>query len=221
MKLQAPKRSFSARLPSKMKLRNSKTKFSARLPSKMILRARIGSQATTKGTHHFRVTGVGFQAHLVTCDPIFFTSTRRNSEYGHKRPMSPKNYESQGGYFVLLMNMKALQGQLDQPYLLFWTGEATNFPESAAVASTLKHKHALVRWMPLSISWSSGMDVWLLASSCATWTPMTSKCRQPWWSMQRRSMIAWKLKFHKCKATEDPRLRSCLWNRKWMRWKRS
>ena len=54
----------------------------------MILRARIGSQATTKGTHHFRVTGVGFQAHLVTCDPIFFTSKRRNSEYGHKRPMS-------------------------------------------------------------------------------------------------------------------------------------
>ena len=41
-----------------------KRSFSARLPSKMILRARIGSQATRKGTHHFRVTGVGFQGHL-------------------------------------------------------------------------------------------------------------------------------------------------------------
>ena len=37
----------------------------------MILRARIGSQATTKGTHHFCVTGVGLQAHLVTCDLSF------------------------------------------------------------------------------------------------------------------------------------------------------
>ena len=36
----------------------------------MILRARIGSQATTKGTHQFCVTGVGLQAHLVTCDPM-------------------------------------------------------------------------------------------------------------------------------------------------------
>ena len=112
---EALKRSFSARLPSKMKLRRSKTtlfcetsfkndasklyneaflrdflqkwscetqkrSFSARLPSKMILQARIGSQATTKGTHHFCVTGVGLQAHLVTCDPIFFISKRRNSE---------------------------------------------------------------------------------------------------------------------------------------------
>ena len=92
------KGSFSARIPSKMKLRSSKTKlfcetsfkneavklkkgsFSARLPLKMILRARIGSQATTKGAHHFRVAGVGFQAHIVTCDPIIFTSKRRNSE---------------------------------------------------------------------------------------------------------------------------------------------
>ena len=57
-----------------------KRSFSARLPSKMILRARIGSQATTKGTHQFCVTGVGLQAHLVTCDPIFFGSKRRNSE---------------------------------------------------------------------------------------------------------------------------------------------
>ena len=104
---------------------------------------------------------------------------------------------------------------------LFWTGEATSSPESAAVASTLKHKHALVQSMLLSISWSSGMDVWLLALSCATWTSTTSKCSQPWWSMRRHSTIAWKLKFHRCKATEDPRLRSWLWNRKWMRWKRS
>ena len=37
----------------------------------MILRARIGSQATTQGTHQLYVTGVGLQAHLVTCDPIF------------------------------------------------------------------------------------------------------------------------------------------------------
>ena len=109
------KRSFSARLPSKMELRSSKTKlfcetsfkneasklkneaflrdflqkwsfetqkpsFSVRLPSKMILRARIGSQATTKGTHQLYVTGVGLQAHLVTCDPILFGSKRRNSE---------------------------------------------------------------------------------------------------------------------------------------------
>ena len=103
----------------------------------------------------------------------------------------------------------------------FWTGEAANSPESAAVASTLKHKHALVQWMLLSISWSSGMDVWLLALSYDTWTSTTSKCSQPWWSTRRRSMIAWKLKFHRCKATEDPRLRSWLWNRKWMRWKRS
>ena len=29
-----------------------------------------------------------------------------------------KNHESQGGYFVLLMNVKALQGQLDQPYVV-------------------------------------------------------------------------------------------------------
>ena len=112
---EALKRSFSARLPPKMKLRSSKTKlfceisfkneasklknqaflrdflqkwsfealkrsFSARFPSKMILRARIGSQATTKGTHQFCVTGVGLQAHLVTCDPIFYGSKRRNSE---------------------------------------------------------------------------------------------------------------------------------------------
>ena len=47
-----------------------KRSFSARFPSKMILRARIGSQATTKGTHQFCVTGVGLQAHLVTCDPM-------------------------------------------------------------------------------------------------------------------------------------------------------
>ena len=107
---EAPKWSFSARLPPKMELRSSKTKlfcetsskneawklkneaflrdflqkwsletqkttFSVRLPSKMILRARIGwigPQATTKGTHQLYVTGVGLQAHLVTCDPIFF-----------------------------------------------------------------------------------------------------------------------------------------------------
>ena len=72
----------------------------------------------------------------------------------------------------------------------FWTGEAANSPESAAVASTLKHKHALVQWMLLSISWSSGMDVWLLALSYDTWTSTTSKCSQPWWSTRRRSMIA-------------------------------
>ena len=112
---EALKRSFSARLPPKMKLRSSKTKlfcetsfkneaaklkneaflrdflqkwsyetqkrsFSARLPPKIMLRARIGSQATTKGPHHFRVAGVGLRAHLVTCDPIFFTSKRRNSD---------------------------------------------------------------------------------------------------------------------------------------------
>lgn len=29
-----------------------------------------------------------------------------------------KNHDSQGGYFVLLMNVKALQGQLDQPYVV-------------------------------------------------------------------------------------------------------
>ncbi|CAL1132261.1 unnamed protein product, partial [Cladocopium goreaui] len=29
-----------------------------------------------------------------------------------------ENHESQGGYFVLLMNVKALQGQLDQPYVV-------------------------------------------------------------------------------------------------------
>ena len=29
-----------------------------------------------------------------------------------------KNHESQGDYFVLLMNVKALQGQLDQPYVV-------------------------------------------------------------------------------------------------------
>ncbi|CAL1145140.1 unnamed protein product [Cladocopium goreaui] len=29
-----------------------------------------------------------------------------------------KNHESQGGYFVLLMNVKALQGHLDQPYVV-------------------------------------------------------------------------------------------------------
>ena len=109
------KRRFSARLPSKMMLRSSTTKlfcetsfkneaaklkneaflrdslqkwsyetqkrsFSARLPPKIMLRARIGSQATTKGPHHFRVAGVGLRAHLVTCDPIFFTSKRRNSD---------------------------------------------------------------------------------------------------------------------------------------------
>ena len=112
---EALKRSFSARLPSKMMLRSSTTKlfcetsfkneaaklkneaflrdflqkwsyetqkrsFSARLPPKIMLRARIGSQATTKGPHHFRVAGVGLRAHLVTCDPIFFTSKRRNSD---------------------------------------------------------------------------------------------------------------------------------------------
>ena len=57
-----------------------KRSFSARLPPKIMLRARIGSQATTKGPHHFRVAGVGLRAHLVTCDPIFFTSKRRNSD---------------------------------------------------------------------------------------------------------------------------------------------
>ena len=112
---EALKRSFSARLPSKMKLRRSKAtlfcetsfkndasklyneaflrdflqkwscetqkrSFSARLPPKIMLRARIGSQATTKGPHHFRVAGVGLRAHLVTCDSIFFTSKRRNSD---------------------------------------------------------------------------------------------------------------------------------------------
>ena len=35
------------------------------------LHSTIGSQATTKGTQLLYVTGVGLQAHLVTCDPIF------------------------------------------------------------------------------------------------------------------------------------------------------
>ena len=64
----------------KWSFETQKPSFSARLPSKMILRARIGSQATTKGTHQFCVTGVGLQAHLVTCDPIYFGSKCRNSE---------------------------------------------------------------------------------------------------------------------------------------------
>ena len=29
-----------------------------------------------------------------------------------------RNFESQGGYFVLLMNSKALQGHMDQPYVI-------------------------------------------------------------------------------------------------------
>ena len=29
-----------------------------------------------------------------------------------------RNSESQGGYFVLLMNSKALQGHMDQPYVI-------------------------------------------------------------------------------------------------------
>ena len=67
-----------------------KRSFSARLPPKIMLRARIGSQATTKGPHHFRVAGVGLRAHLVTCDPIFFTSKRRNSDLGSQATNVPR-----------------------------------------------------------------------------------------------------------------------------------
>ena len=59
-------KSFLRDFLQKWNFKTQKQSFSAKLPSKMELRARIGSQATTKGTQLLYVTGVGLQAHLVT-----------------------------------------------------------------------------------------------------------------------------------------------------------
>ena len=55
---------FARDFLQKWSFETQKPSFSARLPSKMILRARIGSQATTKGTHQFCVTGVILRARI-------------------------------------------------------------------------------------------------------------------------------------------------------------
>ena len=68
------KRSFSARSLQRganfANLNCLNSTLPTSIPSNRTFRARIGSQATTKGTQLLYVAGVGLQAHLVTCDPI-------------------------------------------------------------------------------------------------------------------------------------------------------